>query len=126
MNRVKKIKQSPQSIRRTKALKLILDSKGKNKSKCLKEAGFSLAYAHNPQDFMNTTAVKKELDWLKYELEAIRERMEKTRSKAKYRELSDTYIGLSKINQLLGGNPTERLMITAKEREEVDQAFNNN
>ena len=90
------------------------------------EAGFSVNYADNPSQFMNTKKVKKELDWLKYEQEQIRDRMEKTRNKAKYKELGDTYQGLSKITQLVGGNPTERIIISSEDKEAIDKAFLDN
>lgn len=117
---------SKNDIKRKTAISKILESKGKNKRKSLILAGYKENYADNPSQFMNTKKVRKELDWLKYEQEQIRERMEKTRNKAKYRELSDTYIGLSKITQLLGGNPTERIQISDEEKQKVDEAFNNN
>jgi hypothetical protein len=126
MNRVKKIKQSNRSIKRTKALTSILENKGKNKFQSLKNAGYSINYAKNPKQFLETDAVKKELNFLEYETEQIKKRLEKTRNKAKYKELTDSYLGFKKLSQLIGGNPTERLQITAKEREEVDEAFNNN
>lgn len=121
--KIKQIIPSKTAIKRKTALSKIIETKGMNISKCLKEADYSDAYAHNPQDFMNTKAVKKELDWLKYEQEQIRLRMEKTRNKAKYKELSDTYVGLSKINQLLGGNPTERIQISEEDKRMIDEAF---
>ena len=117
---------SRNDIRRKTAISKILESKGKNKGKSLKEAGYSNNYAINPSEFLNTKKVKKELDWLKYEMEQIQLRMEKTRDKAKYKELGDTYQGFSKIQQLLGGGATERIVITDEERSAVDKAFNNN
>ena len=92
----------------------------------MKEAQYSDNYANNPLQFMNTNKVKQELDWIKYEQERIRERMEKTRNKAKYKELGDVYQGIGKISQLIGGGATERIMITEEEKQKVDEAFNNN
>ena len=122
--KIKEISQSDK--RRTTAISKILGSKGKNKKKSLIEAGFSVNYADNPSQFMNTKKVKKELDWLKYEQEQIRDRMEKTRNKAKYKELGDTYQRLNKITQLIGGNPTERIIISSEDKEAIDKAFLDN
>lgn len=113
-------------IRRKIALSKIIENKGKDKRKSMIRAGFKPSYADIPSQFMNTKKVRKELDWLKYEQEQIRLRMEKTRNKAKYKELGDLYLGLSKINQLLGGNPTDRLVITSEEKAKVDEAFKAN
>ena len=124
MLKAKKINKG--DIRRTTAISKILGSKKKNIKKSMVEAGFSVNYADNPSQFMNTKKVKKELDWLKYEQEQIRDRMEKTRNKAKYKELGDTYQGLSKITQLVGGNPTERIIISSKDKEAIDKAFLDN
>ena len=114
---------TPGEIRRKTAIEKIIESKGKNKGKCLREAGYKKGYEVNPHEFMNTKKVRKELDFIKYEMDQIKLRMEKTRNKAKYKELADTYQGFSKINQLLGGNPTDRLVITSEEKAKVDEAF---
>ncbi len=110
-------------IRRKSAISKIVERKGKNKGKSLRESGYSKKYATNPSQFLNTKKVRKELDFIKYEMDQIKIRMEKTRNKAKYKELADTYQGFSKINQLLGGNPTDRLVITSEEKAKVDEAF---
>jgi hypothetical protein len=123
--RIKQKKAGSYEKKRLKAVELIIDSKGKNVGEQLKRAGYSDNYAHNPQNFLATDAVKKEIDFIKYEKAKIIERMDKTRKKAKYKELSDSYLGFSKLNQLLGGGATERIVITPTEKEEVDKAFNN-
>jgi len=123
---IKKIIPSKNAVKREKALSRIIENKGKDKGKCLLEAGYSNNYAINPSDFMNTLAVRKELNFLQYETDRIKERLEKTRNRAKYKELTDSYIGFKKLGQLMGGNPTERLTITAEERQAVDEAFKAN
>ena len=124
--RIKKIQYKDSDKRRIKAIELILANKGKNIQKYLIEAGYSKEYAHNPSDFLNTKEVLKKLDWFKYECEAIKERMDKTRNKAKYKELSDSFSALTKLQQLLGGNPTEIFKITEEEKSAVDKAFKDN
>lgn len=125
-NKTKQIEATVSDKRRAKAIELILANKGKNIQKCLIEAGYGKGYAHNPQDFLNTKEVRMKLDWLKYECEQLQIRMDKTRNKAKYKELSDTYVNLKKLHQLLGGNPTEIFKISDEEKAEVDRAFRDN
>jgi len=124
MLKAKKINKG--DIRRITAISKILGSKNKNKKKSMIESGFSLNYANNPSQFMNTKKVRKELDFLKYELERIQEQMDRTRNKAKYKELADTYQGFSKLSQLLGGNPTEKIQISVEDKDLIDRAFQNN
>lgn len=121
--RIKENRATIMEVRRLKAIECILATKGKNIKKCLLEAGYGPAYAANSQHFMNTKEVRMKLDWFKYECEEIRKRMDKTRNKARYKELSDSYLGLKKLHQLLGGNPTEIIKITDKEKKAVDDAF---
>ena len=120
---VKRIPFSKYAAKRKKAIEAIVITKGKRKDLSLLQAGYSEAYSGNPSQFMATNAVKKELNFLQYETDRIKERLEKTRNKAKYKELSDSYVGFKKLGQLIGGNPTERLVISAEERRAVDDAF---
>lgn len=123
--RIKQKKAGEYEKKRLKAIELIVERKGKDKGRSLIEAGYSEKYAINPNQFLSTDKVKKELNFIEYEKERIKERLEKTRKKAKYKELSDSYLGFSKLNQLLGGGATERIVITPEEKKEVDNAFEN-
>ena len=114
------------NIRRVEAIDNIVSSRGKDKGKAMIKAGYSKAYAKNPKQFLNTSTTKGLLNWIDYELEKIAKRMDQTRDQAKYKELSDSFVNLKKLKLLAGGNPTEILEISDKERQEVLDAFNNN
>ena len=123
--RIKQKKVAENTKRRMKAIELIVANKGKHKGESLVQAGYSDKYATNPNQFLKTDAVQRELDFLKYEQTKIKERMEKTRNKARYKELTDTYVNFKKLGQLIGGEATERIAITPEERKDVDDAFLN-
>lgn len=110
-------------IRRVKALDGIIASRGVDKGKIMRDSGYSEAYAKNPRQFLNAKKTKSLLSWIDFELEEIAKRMDKTRNKAKYKELSDSFVNLKKLNQLIGGGATERLAITAEDKKQVDEAF---
>jgi len=112
-------------IRRIEALDNIMANRGAKKGEAMRKAEYSKAYSKNPKQFLNAKKTKELLGWIDYELEQIAKRMEKTRNKAKYKELSDTFVNLKKLNQLLGGNATERIVITEAEKQEIDDAFDN-
>ncbi len=113
------------SIRRKRTVMKMVANGGKQIGKTMEAEGYSKAYAHNPQKFLNAKKTKELLGWIDYELEQIASRMEKTRNKAKYKELSDTFVNLKKLNQLLGGQATERIVITPEDKKEIDDAFEN-
>ena len=104
------------SIRAKHAQKLILENNG-NVSKSLREAGYSDAYAKNPQQFRLTKAGQELIAWIDKECMQIRTAMKRTRNQAKYKELADTLIGLQKLSTstLTGKNEDDKdLMITIK------------
>ena len=122
---LKSIKSS-YDIRRKRAVEDILETQGRNLGASMRKAGYAENYARIPQIFMRTNKTKAMLDWINYEVEKCADRMDKTRSKAKYKELSDSLVNLKKLGQLLGGQATERIVISPEEKEEVDRAFNIN
>lgn len=118
--------QSDFNIRRKRAIEDIIATKGKSVGASMRKAGYGPGYSHNPQDFLNCAKTQKFIDWVNYELTKVAERMEKTRDKAKYKELADTFVNLKKLNLLLGGQATERIAISEEEKAEVDKVLDNN
>jgi hypothetical protein len=110
-------------IRRVKTLEGIVASRGVGKGKIMKKEGYSKAYAKNPKQFLNCKKTQSLLGWIDFELKKIAERMDKTRNEAKYKELSDSFVNLKKLHQLLGGGVTDRIQITDEDKKAVDEAF---
>ena len=123
--RIKQKKTGPYTKKRLKAIELLIDRKGKDKGECLRLAGYSDNYAHNPQNFTKTLKTRAILDYFGTEIEEIKKRMAKTRNKARYKELGDLMLGMVKMSQLMSGEATERIAITPEERKDVDDAFLN-
>jgi hypothetical protein len=126
MERKYKHLNNPANARRKAAIEDIIATKGKSVGESMRKAGYGPGYAHNPQDFLKCAKTQQFIDWVNYELEQVQDGMERTRNKAKYKELADTCVNLMKIKMLLGGQATERIVISEEEKAEVDSVLNNN
>ena len=123
---IQEILRKDTNLRRKMTIEKILENKGKSVSRALKESGYAVNYAKNPKFFLNAKKTKALLGWIDYELQQIALRMDKTRNKAKYKELSDTFVNMKKLSQLIGGNPTERIELAPAQKEEIDNLFEEN
>jgi len=101
------------SLRRDQALNDIL--KGKSPHKSLLDAGYSKYYAEQPGVFFKGKQVqdrlRERIDELSYERDQALSAMKGKREGASYSDLTGAVEKLTKLTQLLEGNPTERVEI---------------
>lgn len=118
------------NLKAKRTIAILMENKGASVSGAMREAGYKPKYAKNPQTFLKSKMAQKELKPIIERLEAERDaalnEMAKKRKGAKYNELNAATNDLSKTSQLLGGGATERIVITDKEKEAVDKAFEEN
>jgi len=110
-------------LRRVEAVNKMVASGGAEKGKAMIESGYTKAYAKNPKKFLRCKKTQELLGWIDYEIAQIAKRMDKTRDKARYKELSDSFVNLKKLSQLIGGQATERIEISDKDKKEIDAVF---
>jgi len=111
-------------LRRIEAVNKMVENGGASKGKAMIESGYTEAYAKNPKKFLKCKKTQELLGWIDYEIQQIAKRMDKTRDKARYKELSDSFVNLKKLSQLIGGQATERIEISDKDKKEIDAVFN--
>jgi len=104
------------TIRGKKAQNLIIENGG-NVGNAMRAAGFSDAYAKNPQKFKLTGAGQELVKWIDQECTQIRKRMRYTRNQAEYKDLAATFVNFQKlrVSTMTGKNEDDKeLTITIK------------
>ena len=132
-NKTKERKIRPLTQKQEKVLNLMVANGGRigetdTKKDILRQAGYSESIAHEPAKVLESPAIKNKLTEFINRLEekrdmainAITPDKIKSTNARDLASIADVFI---KNSQLLGGNATERIVISPEERAEVDKAF---
>ena len=88
--------------------------KRSSQGKALRDAGYSKAYANQPQKFRKTKAGQNLIKNIDTEIDELWKRAEATRDKAAYRDIIHSIDTLQKLKNLQTGESTENMEMTIK------------
>ena len=99
-------------VRSRKVKQKLLVSRGARLGPAMRAAGYSVAYAKNPAQFIATKAGQQLLGWIDEETVRIQKAMRRRIGRARYRDLADSLCNLQKLGRLHRGETTEAVGVS--------------
>ena len=96
-------------IRVEKVRRNLMANKGSSLGAAMRGAGYTPAYARNPQNFIATKQGQQLLSWIDEETVRIQKVMRRKIGTARYRDLADSLCNLQRLGRLHRGESTENV-----------------